>query len=204
MPETLRSFLLSKQYRSPVDFTPEGMDDAERALVRVYECLAQAKTGLERSKWKKSPLPEDIAKEWADLGSAFDEAMDDDLNTAMALGHIFSMVRITNRVLEDKALKASEATRDLLQEFMQRMEGVSGELGLFGQDPNAFLADMRASRCRRMDIDVAKVEEVLAKRAQARKDKDFAASDALRDELKAMHVEVRDTPQGQTWDLVIS
>ena len=63
---------------------------------------------------------------------------------------------------------------------------------------------MRASRCRRMDIDVAKVEEVLAKRAQARKDKDFAASDALRDELKAMHVEVRDTPQGQTWDLVIS
>ena len=204
MPETLRYFLLSKQYRSPVDFTPEGMDDAERALVRVYECLAQAKTGLERSKWKKSPLPEDIAKEWADLGSAFDEAMDDDLNTAMALGHIFSMVRITNRVLEDKALKASEATRDLLQEFMQRMEGVSGELGLFGQDPNAFLADMRASRCRRMDIDVAKVEEVLAKRAQARKDKDFAASDALRDELKAMHVEVRDTPQGQTWDLVIS
>ena len=121
MPETLRYFLLSKQYRSPVDFTPEGMDDAERALVRVYECLAQAKTGLERSKWKKSPLPEDIAKEWADLGSAFDEAMDDDLNTAMALGHIFSMVRITNRVLEDKALKASEATRDLLQEFMQRM-----------------------------------------------------------------------------------
>ncbi len=204
LPETLRYFLLSKHYRSPVDFTPEGMDDAERALIRVYECLAQARAGLERAKWKRSPLPEEIASEWAELGKTFDEAMEDDLNTAMALGHVFSMVRIANRVLEDKTLRASEATRDLLQELLRRMDGVSEELGLFGQDPATFLEDMRACRCRRMNIDVARVEELLAQRAEARAAKDFAASDALRDELASMRVEVRDTPQGQTWELIVS
>lgn len=203
LPETLRYFLLSKQYRSPVDFTPEGMDDAERALIRVYECMDQARQGCERAKWKKIALPADIAAEWAELGRGFDEAMDDDLNTAMAMGHVFSMVRICNRLLEDKSLRAAEATRDLLTDFGERMKIVSAELGLFGQEPAAFLAAMRACRCARLSIDVAKVEELLDARAKARAAKDFAASDALRDELKAMRVEVRDTPQGQTWDLLI-
>lgn len=199
--ETLRFFLLSKHYRSPVDFTPEGMNDAERALARVYEALSAAREGLARAKWKRVPMPKETADEWTALGTSFAEAMDDDLNTAQALGHVFSMVRLVNRLLEDKSLRASEAVRDLLSEFLTRMEDVTARTGLFGDEPASFLQALRASRCVRLNIDVPRVEALIAARAEARAAKDFARSDSLRDELKAMHVEVRDTPQGQVWDL---
>ncbi len=200
-PETLRFFLLSKHYRSPVDFTADGMNDAERALARVYEARSLAEEALGREKWKKVPMPEDILSEWKKTGPAFADALEDDLNTAQALGHVFTMVRLVNRLLEDKALKASEATRTLLSEFAGRMQDVTARTGLFGDSPAGFLNALRASRCARYNIDVPKVEELLAQRARARQEKDFAGSDALRDELKAMHVEVRDTPKGQVWDL---
>ncbi len=200
-PETLRFFLLARHYRSPVDFTPEGMNDAERALSRVYECLRAAREALGRTKWKNTPLPADTVKEWDELGSAFVNALEDDLNTAQALGHVFTMVRLVNRVLDDKALRAAASCRDLLQDFLLRMEDVSTRIGLFGDEPATFLTALRDARCRRRQVDTARVEELLAVRAKARADKDFARSDALRDALKAMHVEVRDTPQGQVWDL---
>ncbi|MDO5537835.1 MAG: cysteine--tRNA ligase, partial [Desulfovibrionaceae bacterium] len=204
LPETLRFFLLSKHYRSPVDFTPEGMNDAERALSRVYEALAAAKEGLARAKWKRSPLPAETAAEWSALSTGFLDAMEDDLNTAQALGHVFSMVRIVNRLLEDKALRASEAVRDLLQDFLARMEDVTARTGLFGDEPKAFLVSLRASRCVRLAVDVPQVEALVAARAEARAAKDFALSDSLRDKLRDMKVEVRDTPQGQVWDLVLA
>ncbi|MBR6468229.1 MAG: cysteine--tRNA ligase [Desulfovibrio sp.] len=200
-PETLRYFLLSKQYRSPVDFTPEGMDDAERALLRFYESLREARRGLARAKWKKTALPEDLQKDWDGLGPAFEAALDDDLNTAQALGHAFSMVRLVNRVLEDKALKAGEGARALLESFLERARAIADMTGLFGQDPDAFLEALRSRRCQRAGIDQAEVAKVIAERAEARKAKDFARSDELRDKLLAMGVQVRDTPEGQTWDL---
>ncbi|MBR4747585.1 MAG: class I tRNA ligase family protein, partial [Desulfovibrio sp.] len=200
-PETLRYFLLSKQYRSPVDFTPEGMDDAERALLRFYESLREARRGLARAKWKKTALPEDLQKDWDGLGPAFEAALDDDLNTAQALGHAFSMVRTVNRVLEDKALKAGEGARALLESFLERARAIADMTGLFGQDPDAFLEALRSRRCQRAGIDQAEVAKVIAERAEARKAKDFARSDELRDKLLAMGVQVRDTPEGQTWDL---
>ncbi|MBO4684623.1 MAG: cysteine--tRNA ligase [Desulfovibrio sp.] len=200
-PETLRYFLLSKQYRSPVDFTPEGMDDAERALLRFYESLREARRGLARAKWKKTALPEDLQKDWDGLGPAFEAALDDDLNTAQALGHAFSMVRTVNRVLEDKALKAGEGAKALLESFLERARAIADMTGLFGQDPDAFLEALRSRRCQRAGIDQAEVAKVIAERAEARKAKDFARSDELRDKLLAMGVQVRDTPEGQTWDL---
>ena len=197
----LRYFLLSKHYRSPIDFTSEGMDDAERALSRVYQSLRETEKALTRSKWKKTALPEDIRKEWDGLEQAFIDALDDDLNTAQALGHVFSMTRIVNRLLEDKALKAAEGTKDILNSYKERLGRVASITGLFGQDPAAFLNELRARRCERLHIDVSQVEELLAQRLDARKNKDFQRSDEIRAQISALGVEVRDTPEGQVWDL---
>ncbi|MBD5557712.1 MAG: cysteine--tRNA ligase [Desulfovibrio sp.] len=201
LPETLRFFLLGKQYRSPIDFSPEGMDDAEKGQQRVYMALRDAARALLRSSWKNTPLPAGLREEWDGLHAAVSAAMDDDLNTAQALGHIFSQVRIVNRLLEDKGLRAARATGDILEDFLARAREWQTRFGLFGEEPDAFLADLRAVRARRRNIEVAHVEELLAKRAEARAAKDFAGSDALRDELSALGVSVRDTPQGQEWDL---
>ena len=201
LPEVLRYFLLSKHYRSPIDFTSEGMDDAERALSRVYQSMRETEKALTRSKWKKTALPEDVRKEWDGLEQAFIDALDDDLNTAQALGHVFSMTRIVNRLLEDKALKAAEGTKDILSSYRERLGRVASITGLFGQDPASFLNDLRARRCERLHIDVKQVEELLAQRLEARRNKDFQRSDEIRAQIAALGVEVRDTPEGQVWDL---
>lgn len=201
LPESLRFFLLGKHYRSPIDFSPEAMDDAEKGQQRVYAALRDAARALGRASWKTTPLPVGLREEWDALDGAVSAAMDDDLNTAQALGHIFSQVRIINRLLEDKALRAARGTGDLLEDFLARARQWHTRFGLFGRDPGAFLTDLRAMRARRRRIDLDRVEELLAQRVQARAAKDFAGSDALRETLASMGVSVRDTPEGQEWDL---
>ena len=201
LPETLRFFLLGKQYRSPIDFSPEAMDEAERALQRIYECLREVHAARERSSWKKIALPADLLTEWQQLGPTVTAALDDDLNSAQAFGHIFTQIRLVNRLLEDKSLRAGEGARDLFEDFLTRVRDWNARLGLFGQDPTAFLTAMRDQKARRRNLDTAHVEELMSRRAEARRNKDFALSDSLRDELAALGVLVRDTPQGQQWDL---
>lgn len=201
LPETLRFFLLGKHYRSPIDFTSEGMDEAEKAQHRVYSSLLEASKTLERASWKKTPLPAELSAEWAALPQAFEAALDDDLNTAQALGQIFSQVRIVNRLLEEKNLRAAEGTRDLLEEFLARARDWDGQLGLFGRDPAEFLTELRAMRAARKNLDMDRVKDLLRQRREARMQKDFTRSDALRRELLDLGVSVRDTPEGQAWDL---
>ena len=201
LPETLRFFLLGKHYRSPIDFTADSMDEAEKAQHRVYTALHEAGKALARDKWKKTPLPQEMTEEWAALPKAFDAALEDDINTAQALGQVFAQVRLVNRLLEDKALRAAEAGRDLLQEFLVRAQEWTKRLGLFGQDPQVFLADLRGQRAARRKIDVARVEELMLARQEARASKDFGRSDSLRQEILDLGVSVRDTPEGQVWDL---
>ena len=150
---------------------------------------------------EKGETPASVLDEFEMLEKGFFEAMDDDLNTAGALGHVFGMVRLMNRILEDKGLRNKEGIRDLLARFVKLAGVWSDVLGVFGTEPSAFLKELRDTRARRAGIDVTKVEELMAERAEARAAKDFARSDATRDALAAMGIEVRDTPSGAVWDI---
>ncbi|MDD6181224.1 MAG: cysteine--tRNA ligase [Desulfovibrionaceae bacterium] len=201
LPETLRFFLLGKHYRSPIDFTDGSMDEAEKAQKRVYECLLEAEKAGQRGKWKKTALPQQVLEEFAALEKAVDEALADDVNTASALGHIFGMVRLVNRLLEDKGLRAAEGTRDLLAGFRAAAAHWADVLGLFAREPEAFLHDLRVQQATRKGIDVSHVEALMHQRLEARNARDFARSDAIRDELQRLGVAVRDTPAGAVWDI---
>ncbi|MUM77226.1 cysteine--tRNA ligase [Pseudodesulfovibrio sp. F-1] len=201
LPESLRYFLLTMHYRSPLDFSFDALEEAEKGLRRVYAALAQADAELAKTSWKKSPFPAELDEELAAIEGHWDEAMEDDMNTAGALGHIFSAVRLIGRVAEDKNWRKSEGGREFFLRAKAAMVRWSAVLGVFGHDPAEFLAQLRDSRAARAGIDPARVQTLLDARQQARKDKDFARSDAIRDELAAMRVEVKDTPQGATWDV---
>ncbi|SNS12357.1 cysteinyl-tRNA synthetase [Humidesulfovibrio mexicanus] len=202
LPQVLRYFLLTMHYRSPLDFSFDALEEAEKGARRVYAALSQIDAALAGTKWSKTPLPQDILDEQAGYEQGFVEAFEDDLNTAAALGHLFGMVRLAGRVLDDKAYRKSEAGRELLARIKAEVAKWSGVLGVFGQEPEAFLAALKACRAGRAGIEPARVEALLAERLEARKAKDFARSDAIRDELAAMKVEVKDTPQGQAWDVL--
>ncbi len=202
LPETLRFFLLSKHYRSPVDFTDSSMDEAERGQKRVYQCLLDIANALTRENWKESPFPASYEEELQTLIKSLDEALQDDCNSAAALGHIFSMVRLANRALEDKTAKNSIGLPAFLLMFQEVMRSWGGVLGLFQQDAQTFLLELRSIQAARKGVDVNKVEQYMQERLEARQQKDFARSDALRDTLASMGVELRDTPQGAVWDMM--
>lgn len=201
LPETLRFFLAAKHYRSPIDFSFESMDESERAQKRIYECLREVDKALSREKWKTGEAPESLHKELEQLDQAFVEALEDDCNTAAAMGHIFTLVHLAGRILEDKKLRNAEGGRELLQKFRDMTSQWDAILGLFGQDPVVFLASLREIRVRRKGLDMGKVESLLKERQEARAAKDFIRSDAARDELASLGVEVRDTPDGPVWDI---
>ncbi|MCL1986145.1 MAG: cysteine--tRNA ligase [Betaproteobacteria bacterium] len=203
LPETLRFFLLSKHYRSPVDYSSGRMDEAEKAQKRVYQTLAESHALLEKNLWKNTSFPDEFAVGAKQLEDAFAEAMEDDLNTASAIGHVFALVHMMRQVLEDSKLRSSEGARELFTAFHRNAKTWHNILGLFGSDADGFLQALRAQQLVRKCIDVSTVETMLENRKIARQNKDFAASDILRNELSALGVEVRDTPEGQIWDILL-
>jgi cysteinyl-tRNA synthetase len=202
LPEVLRFFLLTKHYRSPLDYSTEAIDEAEKGIRRIYTTKALIETELERSKWKKSPLPAELTDELDKAEEGFVRAMEDDLNTAGALGHVFTLVRLANRIVEDKNWKKSEQARDIFQRILDDLSTWGDILGIFTRDSKTLLTELRTMRAKRRGIDETAVIELMNQRAQARKDKDFARADELRAELTAMDVTIQDTPQGATWDVI--
>jgi len=201
LPEVLRLFLLTRHYRSPIDFSQEAMDECEKNAKRLYECLFQLEQELRKDPPKGGTVPQELEEEFVTLCKGFDEAMDDDLNTAAALGHLNGLVHLANRILDDKALRKNAGARDILVRLQQKRDAVGSVLGLLQQAPDVFLHSLREVQAKRKSIDAAAVETLMEERRIARQNKDFAASDALRDKLTAMGVEVRDTVRGAVWDI---
>jgi cysteinyl-tRNA synthetase len=143
-----------------------------------------------------------LLQELAGQEKSFAEAMEDDVNCAAAVGQVFAMIRLAGRVMEDKGLRKSQAGKELLERIGKDLAGYGDVLGVFKADPVRFLEDLRASKAKRKGIAADKVEELIAARQQARKDKDYAGSDRIRDELAGLSVEVKDTPAGPVWDVI--
>ncbi len=202
LPETIRFFLLTKHYRSPIDFTFEAMEEAEKNVKRIYETKAKLETELARSKWGGGPFPEEPGKELAELQEQWLVSMNDDVNTAAALGHVFGVVRLANRLMEEKSLRKNQAARELFSAIIQDLIVWGGVLGVFTQESKKFLAMLRDRKAARAGIDQQVVEDLVQRRQEARKNKDFELSDTLRQELLTMAVEVQDTPDGPVWDIV--
>lgn len=201
LPEVLRFFLVSSHYRSPLDYSDQALDEAEKGLRRIYAAKAQMEQALTRAKWSGTKLPAEIGQELAKLEEGYAAAMDDDLNTAQALGHVFGLVRLAGRLMEDKTLAKSQETADVLRRILADLADWATVLGVFASPAEAFLEALKASRAARLGIDAARVEALLADRLQARQAKDFARSDAIRDALAGLGVTVMDTPAGQRWDV---
>ena len=201
LPEILRYFLVARHYRSPIDFTFEAMEEAEKNVRRMYETIMQVRQQLERNKWSGAKIAPEFAAELDELEKAWDGAMADDLNTAAAIGHMNNVIRLMNRLMEDKGASKSEDAKTLYSRFLGDLERWSGILGVFFQDPSVFLAELKAVRAHRAGLDVATIDALMQERREARMTKDFAKSDQIRDAIVALGAVVRDTPQGAEWDI---
>ena len=182
-PEGLRLHLLSTHYRSPLDFNAEGIADSTTALKRMYETMARAvEAGVEDPGF-------DFESSEA---SAVVEAMDDDFNTAKAVGIAFESGRELRRCLDGDDLAGARRAFGLIR-------AVGAGLGLFLKDPGEFLESLRSRGVDRVGVDPAEVESLIEQRLEARRQKDFATSDRIRDELAGRGILLEDGPDGTTW-----
>lgn len=202
MPETLRYFLLTMHYRSPLDFSFGALEEAEKGIRRVYTAIEQIEEALLKSKWSKAALPEEVVAEIADAEKGWAAAMEDDMNTAAALGHMFTLIRLAGRIAEEKSWRKSEGGRDAWTRILENVKKWGEVLGIFTEEPKIFLENLKQCMLERKGIEVSKVEELVSARQEARKNKDFSRSDEIRDELISLGIEVKDTPQGAVWNVI--
>ena len=211
-PDALKLFLLGTHYRSPIDYAPEKVEEAGRALDRM-RVLAEAVEALEEGP-AGARLPGGLEPALAAAREEFVAAMDDDLNTARALSAIFTLVRQLNAALDmlpDRRV-ASPAAAALLREGMAEVRRLGQVLGLALATGAPVSADAAAAaavaallreycpdRVPAIADLAGGVEALLARREGARRARDFATADAIRRRLAEAGIEVADRPQGSTW-----
>ncbi len=191
-PEGLRYFLLTTHYRSPINFTETAISEAENRVEYLYEGLLGARDFLARS--PAEPDPAGVERSLA----RFTEAMDDDFNTAAALGGLAEDARALNEAL---AARGADQGRRVAT-ALRCVEEQGKVLGLCERDPRATLADIQDRKVRRRGLDRDEVGRLVAERSEARVRRDFATADALRARLLEMGVQVMDSPAGTRWKVV--
>ena len=194
-PETLRLFLISSHYRSPIDFSEKNLQDAEKVLSRFYEGLGDAHKLLADT--DVSGLDEKAQAH--PLMAKFKEAMDDDINTAVVMAHLNEELRALNtessRLVKEPGDKTDLAVRTAA------LEKAGGVLGLFSRQPGQFHAEITDLKAGKNNLDVERIETLIAQRNAARKTKSWAEADRCRDALAEMGVVLEDTSAGTEWKL---
>lgn len=186
--EVLRFLLVSKHYRGPLDFSDESLKEAEKALERIYRALASAEELMgdcEMVAFKMNLVEEYRTK--------FNEAMDDDLNTAKAMGVVFDLVRALNRAVDAADMEKTAA-------YFSGLKIMGEELGLWLREPKEFFEAISAHQGDKLSPE--EIEKLIAARAQARADKNWAEADRVRLELQEKGVVLEDKAGATTWKYV--
>jgi len=176
----LRHFFLSSQYRSPMDFSMDGLTEAARATDRIYETIERF-DGLKGSNSTAEP---DRA-----LIESFRQEMDDDFNTPRALALIFDEVRAINRLLDQKKAKGIE----------QRCAAVRVMCDTLGLLQPGYFERKKARFLAKSPIKQYEIDDLIRRRDQARQEKNWREADRLRDELSQKGILLEDTPKGTVW-----
>lgn len=181
--QVLRFFMLSAQYRSPLNFSDELMESAKTGLDRIKNAVSNL-SDIEKdgADGDMTDAEKDAAAEAEKQKERFNEVMDDDLNTADAISVIFDLVKLANTTAKEGATKA------FAKEIREGIEELGGILGLI-------------LKVKEETLD-ADIEKLIEERQQARKEKNFARADEIRDELLAKGIQLKDTREGVKWSRI--
>ncbi|MBA7612033.1 Cysteine--tRNA ligase [subsurface metagenome] len=184
-PLAIRQLILNSHYRSPLDFSDAALFAAQSGCEKITQTVkAVRKRAVEAP---QGLLDEEIAKQLEQLKKKFEAAMDDDLNTSIALSVVFELVRLANDLLEKPDTTAE--TLDAVDDSFTKLGGDC--LGIVKDEyPQAGRAD---------DMIEKLVETLIERRSDARNRKDFAAADAIRDKLNQIGIVLEDKPDTTTW-----
>lgn len=180
--EIVRFFMLNAHYRGPVNYSKDLLDQAKAGMERLYNTRDMLEFMIKNREQESGAGTSDIDEKLKAFKKAFDEAMDDDLNTANAISAIFELANFLNILVKEE----NSSVEDLKKAHRLFAE-LTGVLNIIQK---------------RTDIDEKMIEDLIAQRAEAKKNKDFAKADEIRDKLKEMGIELLDTRAGTTWRVI--
>ena len=191
-PEVIRLFLLSKHYRSPIDYNEDSMNEVIAGLDKIYAFLQRAK------KAGADTTCSAAGSDW----EAFVQAMDDDFNTARGLAAIFETVKKGNRILDENSSGAlSDSVRETLTTLYGDLKKMGAVFGVMSQDAGDYFREKKEAKVAEQAIDPEEIEMLVSQRIQARKSKDFARADEIREMLEKRGILLKDGPEGTTWEI---
>ncbi|MEJ2520008.1 MAG: cysteine--tRNA ligase, partial [Desulfuromonadales bacterium] len=135
------------------------------------------------------------------LENQFRAAMDDDFNTAQAIGHLFDGARAINRLIAEKKFRKKADKVASVRALLGKLRELGEVLGLFASEPAAWLQQQNLKGLQELGLTETAVEAAIQERLAARRDKNFTRADQIRDELADQGVELLDSPTGTTWKI---
>lgn len=176
--EAIRYFMLSTHYRNPLNFSEDIMEQAENSVDRIANAVNNMKHRLNTVTINEA-IPQDREAKIAEIRDQFHEKMQDDFNTPDAITAVFEWVNEANMLLQAEVVNRAE-----LEAMLALFEEMNAVLRVYTEEQDELHAD---------------IEKLIQERAEARKAKDWARSDEIRDELADMGIVIEDTPQGVRW-----
>jgi cysteinyl-tRNA synthetase len=206
-PETVRFFLLSTHYRSPLDFDDENLAAAGRGLERIKTSIRLLLEALAKPEQKNTETliagsvinkNQTFEMRLDELKGSFEAAMDDDFNTALAAGISFDLAREVNTAVQRLGETVSAADREVLQKAVDLFKIFNEVLGVFKVESSGMLR-LDCSAGDGSDLAEGLISLIIEIRQDARKEKDWGTADRIRDGLKKLGLILEDTPQGVRW-----
>jgi len=194
-PEALRLFLLSKHYRSPVDFTDKAMDEAVAGLDKIYALLERIEKQFGSASGK------DKTKDATVFWGQFCKAMDDDFNTALGIATLFEVVRGMNRLLDENKNSFSQDAEDKIDSGRTDILKMGAILGILNESPEDYSAKKRSTGLEKKSIDSEIIDKMIKERIEARKAKNWAMADQIRKQLEEINIIIEDSPEGTVWKI---
>lgn len=202
-PEVLRLFMLQSHYRSPVDYSDVSLREARTALIRCYTALRLMKDArgvdAHRGRSKTEPAGGKFAAKLREFVEKFDAALDDDFNTAQALGFVFDAARLVNQVMMVEKKMPPDARQAILETAREAFRHFGDVLGIFQSDPDLFFSTDRDIEAEKRGIDIHRVEALIADRQKARENKDWHRADEIRRELASQGIALKDEAGRTRW-----
>ncbi|MBI5100573.1 MAG: cysteine--tRNA ligase [Nitrospirae bacterium] len=199
--EPVRYFLLSTHYRSPIEFSDEQLKEAEASIDRYYTTVLRTRDFLAQAVTVEKSAPDEKVLEDL-LGRfipGFMEAMDDDFNTALAIGGIFELIRVLNKYMDGKPAGAKASS--LINRAQDLLKEAGGVLNIFNRTPEQWYKALMVSK--NISLTEADIEAKIADRRKARADKDWTAADLIRKELEEKGIILEDKKDGTGWKVKV-
>ena len=186
-PEVIRLFILQRHYRTPLDYTEEGIEHAKNNLERLYNTLENIRVAMSKAelpfRWEKEEF--EAYNAIRDARKKFYDAMDDDFNTAEALKAVFEVSNAVNRYLT----RVEKPAESILRKALEFFKAVSEVFGIFED----YFREQKAGG------EEALIQFLIDVRARLRKERNFTLADRIRAELREMGIQLEDTPEGTIW-----